>query len=353
MELQAQLWDIYMAMDPHELSISQLDYEMKLRDIPVYGRPRSRADRVAEMMHNESRAEYDITYLNRSPTAVDIDLYECDELIHRLDAESRKKRIDFQTLDTLWNQVVHLTARLNRIITAGDFMKRQKYEMLFWAESIRERIDAQRYPLKEFAPAVEIEVQYQRVPKTQATESTTKEGASKENEIPTMSQRELNDINELIRRLNDVSPIKLATGNQSSTPITSTNNMLISSVPASGSADIQPNATNQPRMGMNRSEFVMRESNIPETPGSWSDPENQASVSSTDIEEIAPPSNPPHAPQVATVETIRVSKYTGTISKQVGNATTAALKTIAPTNVVYTKRQNQNGTDIQSSRAQE
>lgn len=54
LDMQSNLWTMYMSMDPFELDSSQLEYEMKLRDIPIYGQHRRRAKLVTNTMHEES-----------------------------------------------------------------------------------------------------------------------------------------------------------------------------------------------------------------------------------------------------------------------------------------------------------
>lgn len=104
-----------------------MEYEMLLRDISVYGQPRRRAKLVNDYMHEESTGHRALDHLFRSPIPVDIDMRQCAILCQRLVKEIQNKRIAFQTLDTVWSQVVHLTTRINRILTAGEEMKRQKF----------------------------------------------------------------------------------------------------------------------------------------------------------------------------------------------------------------------------------
>lgn len=211
MDMQSVLWEMYMAMDPNELDVTQLEYEMRLRDIPIYGQHRRRAKSVTQNMFDESNGNRALDHLFRSPIPVEIDLDQCTNLARYLDTESRKKRIDFRTLNTLWSRVVHLTARLSRIITAGEAMKQQKFQMLFWTESIRERIERQRDPHDEFIPAVEIDARFQRVPSPIENVETTESVAPQ----PTQDEGEMNDI---IRRMNDVSPIERFPSAMISTP---------------------------------------------------------------------------------------------------------------------------------------
>lgn len=152
-----------MSMDAHQLDDEQLEYETLLRDIAIYGQQRRRARVVIDHMHEESTGNRALDHLFRSPIPVDMYLQQCVILCQRLEKEICKRRIAFQTLNTLWSQVVHLITRINRILTAGEEMKRQKFQILYWAESIRERVERQEDPNREFLPAVEIEARYQRI----------------------------------------------------------------------------------------------------------------------------------------------------------------------------------------------
>lgn len=37
LEMQSVLWEMYMSVEPNELDNTQLEYEMRSRDIPIYG----------------------------------------------------------------------------------------------------------------------------------------------------------------------------------------------------------------------------------------------------------------------------------------------------------------------------
>lgn len=243
-DMQSNLWEMYMAMDPYELDESQLNYEFLLREIPTYGQLRRKAKALTESMQGESRGDRTLDHLYRSPIPVDIDLMDCARLTLYLDTESRKKRIDFYTLDTLWSRVVHLIARLNRIITAGAEMKRLKFEMLFWAETIRETIERQRDPHGEFLPAVEIDVCYQRIP---SLANVAKENGSSNKENAQQKSREENEMEEIIRRLSDVSPIQRTRSVNFSTPLTPADSI---PMPHISVEDIENSVANQTTNGM-------------------------------------------------------------------------------------------------------
>lgn len=151
-------------MDPHELTNDQLEYECRIRDIPIYGAQRGKVKRLVDAVHEESGREHELARPLESPFQPEDDLSICEILARSLESQSQEKRIPFQTLDMLWSQVVHLTARLMRVLTNDAELNERKYRLLFWAESIRENIERQTDAQSDFVPAIEIDVQFQRKP---------------------------------------------------------------------------------------------------------------------------------------------------------------------------------------------
>lgn len=234
LELQENLWRLYMCMDPDELDNTLLEYEMELRRFNTREKgKRTRARLITQAMHDESDGGHPVDHLFRSPFPADQDLALCDRLARHLDAESNKRRISFQALDSLWSKAAHLTARLARIAANDGATKRQKFELLYWAENIRERIERQRWPQEEFVPVIEIETQYQHIPATIEDIAEDEDGnqaaGNEPNVAPeesaqsiiqsdTEATRDDRQMDDIIRRLNDVAPIELASSNFS-TPI--------------------------------------------------------------------------------------------------------------------------------------
>lgn len=191
-----------------------------LRGLDLRRSPRTRAATIQEKIHEESMGDTTLDHLYTSPIEVTEDMRECNRMAMALKEEANRQRIDGATLNRLWSQIIHLTARLDRIITAGEVMKRNKYEMLFWAENIRERIERQRTPDMEFIPCVEIQIQYQRIPAAAYVEDVS--------EPENIDRRE---IDALPQRLKSVSPIEPIRHAKSSTPFTSTSTPATTEMP--------------------------------------------------------------------------------------------------------------------------
>lgn len=152
-------------MDPHQLDESQLEYEGDLRDISLYGPSRRQADKLKRQLFSESAADAQLlAHLYRSPRTPEVDIRECQRMCRDLDNESRNGRIDSLTLDRLWSRTVHVIGRLDRIVTTDQQQRRSQYETLYWAETIRQRVEKQKDPFGDFDPCVQIEEIYQRIP---------------------------------------------------------------------------------------------------------------------------------------------------------------------------------------------
>lgn len=235
MDMHGQLRAIYMQMDPHHLNASQLDYEITLRGLDPPKSLRSRAKAVRERMVNETLGHTTLDHLYRSPVETGENMRVCVNLCRTLDAATKRPRIDSATLDTLWSQSVHLIARLDRLITAGEYMKKTKFEMLFWAETIRERIESQKSPNMEFIPSVEIPVRYQQIPNLIDTEN-----------IPDDSTLDREKMDQLSERLKNVSPIELLSNGKSSTPFSAPSTQATENVHQSTSLTEDVNIQKQP-----------------------------------------------------------------------------------------------------------
>lgn len=199
--------ELYLLMDPHQLDSSQIDYEVMLRGMDVRKSRRNRATAIVQAIHNETTGFATLDHLYCSPVETERDMEECLELCRALDKQSRGYRIDRPTLDRLWSQTVHLITRVNRVFTVDEKSQKNKFEMLFWAEMIRERIEGQRNPHDVFIPCVEIPIQYQRIPEEPRIEDISDSDAQTQNQIHQLSQR-----------LQNVAPIQPASPTVASAP---------------------------------------------------------------------------------------------------------------------------------------
>lgn len=186
--------EMYLKMDPHQLDNSQLDYEADMRDISLYGPARRQANTLKRHLFNESAADGQAyEYLYHSPRTAEEDIKECQRMCRNLENESRSGRIDSLTLDRLWSRVVHVIARLNRIVTAEPQKIRDKFETLYWAESIRQRVEEQKDPFRDFIPCVQIDETYHHIPEfvsiTNVNDVATNDAPPNEQQMNEIAQR--------------------------------------------------------------------------------------------------------------------------------------------------------------------
>lgn len=211
LNMQSQLRELYLMMDPHQLDSSQLDYEVMLRGLDLGKSERNKARTIQNKKKEESLGMTTLDHLYGSPLDVVPDTRECNRLCQRFDKVMKQRRVDSATLDRLWSQTIHLIARLDRMTTAHEPETKHKFEMLFWAETIREKIEYQKAPNAEFIPCVSIPAEYQRKPELIEMEDISESSGEEQEEIRRLSQR-----------LENISPIGPVRGSiVSSTPSTS------------------------------------------------------------------------------------------------------------------------------------
>lgn len=136
----------YFDMDPHELTTQQIDYELLLRNVPARGTARSKADQLRRLLKDEAEGRRNLSYLNFSPLESRYDLEHCSFLCHEMDEQMKEAHIDSRTLTTLWNRVVHLNGRLERIRPTNEQEEAEQCRLLFLARSVKFCIAQRRNP---------------------------------------------------------------------------------------------------------------------------------------------------------------------------------------------------------------
>lgn len=322
-------------MDPHQLNSQQLDYEILLRDIATYGAPRRRAELLKQHLANESSGDRTLEHLYQLPIAPDEDLLECQNSCRYLDKEARKGRIDSQTLDMLWSRVVHVIARLNRIITAGDHMRRERFELLYWAENIRKKIEEQKNPYADFTPCVNIDERYHRTPALAAIIDVSEE----ESAPPRADNAAMDEISEKLRDFHTMSQLfdsssansppvsDMAVSRTDNTAVTTTT----STIPYSG---IQQGATSTPIRSEPGSQSIIQRPIMATT--RWRDPRITSETDRWDLRDKIRRTTPPNQRDPRTTEAIVTTEPSNELIQFGDNAppTTAASKAITMNTIV-------------------